>query len=89
MNPENNPYQLKPPQKLVREEQKLIQIKDDSVRPPASVGTDPFQGFLFGAPSLQPSRDSDEAKGGSIGGMLLLLIVLVPIVLAIKFHFFR
>jgi hypothetical protein len=89
MDPENNPYLLKPPEKMVREELKLIQIKDDSVRPPSSVGTDSFQGFLFGAPSLQPSKDSEESKGGSIGGAILLLIILVPLVLAIKYHFFR
>jgi hypothetical protein len=88
MNPENNPYQLKPPEKLVREELKLVQIREDSIRPPASIGTDSFQGLLFGAPSLQPSKDTEESKGGSIGGALLLLIFLVPLVLAIKFYFF-
>lgn len=56
MTTNRNPYQIKPKEQLVREEQKLIQIRDDSVRPPSSIGVDSFQATLFGAPALQPPR---------------------------------
>ena len=67
MDPKDDPYRLKPPTKLVREEQKLIQIRDDSVRPPSSVGVDAFQAIFFGAPALQPSKAPEQARRISFG----------------------
>ena len=88
MDPKDAPYRLKPPVKRVREEQKLIQLRDDSVRPPSSVGVDTFQALFFGAPALQPSKVEEKPKGVSFGVGLMLLVFLVPILLAIKKYFF-
>jgi len=88
MDPKDDPYRLKPPTKLVREEQKLIQLRDDSVRPPSSVGVDAFQALFFGAPALQPSKAEEKPKGVSFGVGLMLLLFLIPILLAIKKYIF-
>ena len=88
MDPKDDHYRLKPPAKLVREEQKLIQIRDDSARPPSSVGVDAFQAIFFGAPALQPSRAPEKAKRISFGVAMVLLLFLAPILLAIKKYFF-
>lgn len=88
MDPKDDPYRLKPPTKLVREEQTLIQIRDDSARPPSSIGVDAFQAIFFGAPALQPSKAEEKPKGVSFGVGLMFLVFLVPILLALKKYFF-
>ncbi len=88
MDPKDDPYRLQPPTKLVREEQKLIQLRDDSVRPPSSVGVDAFQAIFFGAPALQPSKAPEQARRISFGVAMVLLVCLVPILLAIRKYFF-
>jgi len=88
LDPKDDPYRLQPPTKLVREEQKLIQLRDDSVVPPSSVGVDTFQAIFFGAPALQPSKAEEKPKGVSFGVGLMLLLFLIPILLAIKKYIF-
>lgn len=82
----SDPYRIKPKEQLVREEQKLIQIRDDSVRPPSSIGVDSFQATLFGAPALQPSKASTSGGDGSFfsGRLVVVLILLLPLALALK-----
>jgi hypothetical protein len=82
MNKPENLYRLK----AQGEAQKLIQLRDDSARPSTSVGVGFLQGFLFGAPAMQPSKAEPRSSGGKV---FLLFLILVPIVVAIRVIFFR
>ena len=75
------PYQLPPRPKPHREEQKLIQIKEDSPSMPSSIGTDNFHATIFGAPALQPSKSEDGQKGLSCGAVVILALLFGPLVI--------
>jgi len=80
MSEKNDPYQLKPKQLNVHEEQKLIQIKEEAPRLPPSIGTDSFQATFMGAPGLQPSKSEDsEPKGLSCGALVILILLFGPL----------
>lgn len=79
MKKADNPYRLKVRGEEVREEQVLIQLRDDSARPPSSVGVDFLSGFLFGAVSRQPSRSPERRL--TWGGIVTLGAIFVALAL--------
>lgn len=85
-----NPESLKAKQRTMQEE-RLITLKDDSTRPPPTIGVEPLQGILFGPAAGQPSSDTSEAKA-SWGKKLLIFIFwlwVAVIVVRVAIRLFR
>jgi len=73
-----NPYKLDPEslkaKQRTMQEDRLITLKDDSSRPPPTIGVESFQGIMFGPAAGQPSSDYSDSKpswGKKILGYLI------------------
>ncbi len=66
--PQDNPYQPNPDsleshRRRVQHE-RLVTLQDDSARPPATLGLQPWQSMILGPSSGQPSKASRDIKPG-------------------------
>lgn len=59
--------------KKTAQEEKLVTLRDDSARPPATISTSSMHGILFGPGAGQPSKASEDIKPG--WGKVLIRIV--------------
>jgi hypothetical protein len=73
----DSPYRIDPEalanKQRAAQQEKLITLKDDSARPPSTIGTSPLQGILMGPAAGQPSNAVGEVKPG--WGKILLRIL--------------
>lgn len=85
-----NPYRPHPEaygeRRKTAQQEQLISLKDDSAKPPPTIGSGGLQGILFGGAASQPSKAGDDIQPG--WGKLLLRIAFWVLALAIAKSFF-
>jgi hypothetical protein len=79
-----NPYAVDPGKQVPLKEQAVVTLKDDTARPPATIGKPIWQSLLFGSALGQPSGDEPRRASRSLRilGALLLAVLLLGLAVA-------
>lgn len=83
----HSPYAIDPEKRLPASEKALVTLKDDTARPPATIGKPIWQSLLFGSALGQPSNGSPRRASRSLrilGWLLLGALALGLIAVAMR-----